>query len=176
MNRLLALIVVVFIAGLVLSQSVYDYGVAWLFQRESHTWADSVLYDSDSAYFYLTADTLADTILSNPIYLNEKFPGWGNVSISGKLITDSAATGAPDTINSVIRVGMYKGEGYPDYTGIEYHNIFTCTADTFWDVSLVDSGWWNDFAVSRYYVSILETTPQKNKYVIWVKQLRPKQR
>jgi len=175
MKKLFTVLILLIGFNIGFSQAVYDYGVSWLFQRDSHTWADSVKYEADSLYWYMVSDTTADTITSNPVYVTPQHTSWGNSWITGRLISDSAHSAASvDTINTVIQVGLYTGEGYPDYTGIDWHNLITCTSDSIFSISLVDSAWFSDYAASRRYYRILETTKQKNKYVLWVHELREK--
>lgn len=143
------------------AQYVEDLGVVWLFKTTA--WEDSVSFETDSSYYYVKSTAAADTLISRRI---ANVPATGEIHVTGKL--DSLA----GTTNVKIYVGLYRGEGYPDYTGIEWKELKAYTGPGTFQYSIKGNSWSDDQVCSKFYIKILETVAQQNKYVIWFHILR----
>lgn len=157
-------------------QITSNYGVLYLFKgtdwednltTEYNKWTDE--HGDKHNYSYVSSDTLADT-LTTRILQNQT--GTHNVSLN--VITDSTVTGAPDTMDYVLEMGVYCGEGHPDSTGYLWKHLLTGAQDTSLRISLRDSTWWTDFNISQYKLRIRETTANKNKYILWDRPYKSK--
>lgn len=120
--------------------------------------------DPDGNTVYMQAfssDTLTDTLYSRKIYQQDAY---ADLSFNFGVITDSTATGAPDTIASIIELGMFRGFGCPDSTGYEWKHLLITAQDTVFKVMLIDSTWWYKEPTTEFRFRIRETSANKNYY------------
>jgi hypothetical protein len=119
-------------------------------------------------FYMIHSDTLGDTLISKRIDNNNRY---GDLMMTFGLLSDSAMTGAYDTISVTFDMGVFRGHGYDyssgkiDSAGVAWYSLFSAiSADTSLTVSLEDSTWFSDNPTTAYWVRIRELYTQKNRY------------
>lgn len=158
------------------AQSIRQHGVYKIFPKNVSVWADSIGHIADSLYTdstsekgnetypyaYVKSTTAADT-LYGAIFETTK----GNIQIS---VYTRFLDGA-GTANALIEFGVERGQGYPDYTGWEWYEIETFSADGTAKFNLANTTanpWASYEHFRRYRIRITETGAQQNRYVLWI--------
>lgn len=141
-----------------------DVGIDALFTELRDTTIDNTTF-----LYKLSTAAALDTFVSNQIKLDQHD---ASISINGRFDGKTAQDSA------VIELGVYKGEGYPDGTGIKWYHIHKfddVAADSVFDVSLIDSTWNTKFPKSKVWVRYRElgATAQQNAFWLWLHAYKP---
>jgi len=138
------LFVLIFLSSLTQAQYVADYTVKNLF--DGTAWEDSVITHPDSGFYALYTQKSYTNIYSREMKMDKN---GGDIYITMRRDTTAAGSGV-----SEIYIGLWRGYGFPDRTGWEWHRLKQFTGQETAEAVLTDSLWFYSKMTSKYKFKI----------------------
>ena len=156
MKKILAIILFVMLGAFNLFAQKVQVLDARIFKSTNST---LIKFDADSSYYYLQSNAAAiDTLTSGFIRTDNS---GSDIYITGRLINVSGS------VNAKIEIGVFRGLGYPDYTGYEWFTMKTFSAAGIFEYLLMTNGDFINKPFQKFKIRVTETTNnQQNKYII----------